>query len=150
MSDQEHLRYARRGPDADMGKDLMLSLVSAGLFLYVGFGLGLVGVSGNPVYDGSVTALTWGARIVGVGILVTTGLSYLKVPGVLVLDFAVSVLAAGGCLAIGVIWMLYGDLQGFLLLLFGVLNGAAARTGWVRLCAARAPMADAPERDGEA
>lgn len=109
-----------------------MAIVSACLFLYVGFGLGLVGVSGDAIYDGSVTALVWGSRVVGIGLLITAGLSYTRLAIGLLLDLTVSALAAGGCLLIGVIWLFYGDMRGILLLLFGVLNASATRGAWAR------------------
>jgi len=113
-------------------ESFLLSLVSAGLFLYVGFILNLAGISGNAIYDGSVTAFTWGARIVGIGILVTALMSLARVPGAALLDMLVSMLAAAGCLAVGVIWMVYSDMEGVLVLLFGILNTSAARAAWQR------------------
>jgi hypothetical protein len=112
------------------GESFLLSLISAGLFLYVGFGLGLTGISESAVYNGSVTALVWGARGIGIGLLVALGLTYLRVPGVALLDFVLAGLATVGCLIIGVIWLVYSDIQGVLLLLFGLLNASAARQAW--------------------
>ena len=125
----EPLPDARRTPPSE-GQSVLLSLVSAGLFLYVGFGMGLVGISDSAVYNGSVTALVWGARVVGIGLLVTTALTYLRVPGAAPIDFLLAALAAAGCLIIGAIWIAFGDMQGILLLLFGALNGSAARASW--------------------
>ena len=34
-----------------VGGDVLMTIVSAGLFLYVGFGLGLAGISGNRIVD---------------------------------------------------------------------------------------------------
>lgn len=130
-------RYARA--TGDSGGDIVMSLVSAGLFLYVGFGLGLVGCSDNAVYDGSVTALVWGARIVGIGILLILGMMLARIPGALLLDLAVSVLATALCTVVGVIWLVFGDMQGILLLLFGLLNGGAARAAWYRWRRHRSP-----------
>ncbi len=112
--------------------DLFVSIISGGLFLYVGFGLGLVGVSGNALYDGSVTALVWGARLVGIGILATAAMSYFRVPGAAALDLLVCVVAAAGCVVVGLIWLAFSDMQGILLLLFGALNGSAVRGAWQR------------------
>jgi len=125
-----------RTPQAASG-DMLLTLVSAGLFLYVGFGLGWRGISGDALYDGSVAALIWGARCVGIGILVVLAMTYLHVPGVATLDLVLSGVAGGGCLVIGVIWVVAGDNDGFLLLLFGLLNASAARNAWQRWRAAR-------------
>jgi len=109
-----------------------MSLISACLFLYVGFGLGLGSVSGNPIYDGSITAFVWGARIVGIGLLVVAGLSYWGGGIAHAADLAVATLAAVGCVAVGVIWLAFGDRDGILVLLFGLLNGSAARAAWLR------------------
>lgn len=122
--------YAEPAPD--LGRDIIMSLVSAGLFLYVGFGLGLEGISGEAVYDGSVAALTWGARIVGIGILLALGLSFVRVPGAAVLDLLLAALATLLCAGVGVIWLVFGDGQGILLLLFALLNGASTRDAWLR------------------
>lgn len=132
MNAPESQESVRKRPEPRAGGDFLLALFSAGLFLYVGFGMGLVGVSGDALYDGSVTALVWGARIVGFGILIAAALSYCNVPGADLLDLVLAVVAAAGCLVIGVIWMVYGDTQGFLLLLFGLLNGSSVRGAWQR------------------
>ena len=148
MSDP--LPHARRRPSPPGGESLLLSLVSAGLFLYVGFGLAMEGLSDSAFYNGSVAAFTWGARIVGIGLLLTTGMTYFRVPGAAVLDFGLAALAAGGCLLIGVIWLIYGDWQGVLLLLFGLLNWSAARHAWTRWQSQRAVSDDFGEPlDGE-
>ena len=109
-----------------------LTIVSALLFLYVGFWMGLTGISGDPIYDGSITALVWGARIVGIGLLVVAALSYAGLGFTVTLDLVMSAIAALGCLAVGAIWLLYGDMQGVLLLLFGFLNAGALRSAWER------------------
>jgi hypothetical protein len=140
MSTPQPQEYARRQPDTHSGGDFLFALVSAGLFLYVGFGMGLVGVSGEPLYDGSVAALVWGSRVVGLGILLVAAMLYFNVPGATLLDLVVSVVATAGCLAIGVIWMVHSDAQGFLLLLFGLLNASAVRSAWQRWHAGRAPQ----------
>jgi|GEM_PF-4500271 len=72
---------------------VLLPLISAGLFLYIGFGLGLVGVSGQAVYDVSVAALVWGARIVGLGLLLVAALSWRGVPAVCGSETALAALA---------------------------------------------------------
>ncbi len=119
-------------PQPPAGESFLLSLVSAGLFLFVGFYLALTGVSGNPIYDGSVTAFTWGARIVGFGILATALMSLARLPGAALLDMVVSFVAAAGCMVVGVIWLAFSDKEGILVLLFGALNTSAARAAWLR------------------
>jgi hypothetical protein len=123
----------RRNRGSDSGAEsLLLSLVSAGLFLYVGFVMGLQGMSENAVYNGSVAALTWGARMVGIGLLIATALTFFRVPGAAILDLLLAALATGGCLIIGIIWIVFSDMEGFLLLLFGALNASATRAAWIR------------------
>ncbi|MFQ5806924.1 MAG: hypothetical protein ACE5I3_10785 [Phycisphaerae bacterium] len=108
-----------------------MSIISALLFLYVGFGLGLVGVSGDPLYDGSVTAFVWMAKVVGIGMLTVAGLTYARLSFACPLNFVMALLATTGCLAAGAIWVAYGDGSGFLILIFALLNGSAARSAWL-------------------
>ncbi len=115
------------------GESVMLTLISAALFLYVGFGMSLVGVSQHAVYNNSVAAFTWGARVIGIALLVVAGLSFTGMAFALILDAIVAVIAALGCLIIGGIWVAYGDASGWLILLFGVLNASAARGAVARL-----------------
>jgi hypothetical protein len=140
MSEPHPLPYARKPRATEPAESLLVSIISAGLFLYVGFGMGLEGISGNAIHDGSVDALVWGARIVGFGILIATAMSYFRVPGAALLDLVLAVLATGGCLGVGAIWLVYSDQQGFLLVLFGLLNGSAARGAWRRWLARREPQ----------
>lgn len=139
MNDQEPMQYARNpsGPEPDGGSDLLVSLISAGLFLYVGFGLSMVGVSQNPLYDGSVALFTWGARIIGIAILVGAGLSVARLPVASLIDLLIAAAATGLCAVVGVIWLLFSDMQGLLILLFALLNGRAAQNAWVRWNATR-------------
>lgn len=106
-----------------------LTLITAGLFLYVGFVLGLTSNYGHALYDGSVLALVWIARVVGIGLLAVAGLTWIGVRWADPLSFALSVIAAVGCLAVGAIWIAFGDTQGWLVLLFGALNAGAAWSG---------------------
>ena len=107
-----------------------MSIISALLFLYVGFWMGLAGMSDDPLYNGSVTAFVWMARVVGIGMLVVAGLIYLRLPFVYALDLVLALLATAGCVATGVIWIAYGDGSGYLLLIFGLVNASAARAAW--------------------
>ncbi len=120
------------------GESILVTMISAGLFLWVGFGVGLVGVSDSARDNASVAAFTWGARAVGIGLLIVAALTFFRVPFVLVIDLIVSFIAAGGCLIVGVIWILHDDRSGFLLLLFGLFNSGAARNSWVRFRQSRA------------
>lgn len=117
----------------DAPTDIMMTLVSAGLFLYVGFGMGgLVGISSSAIYNGSVTALVWGARIIGIGILGGAALSYMRIPGAVFLDLVISAAATALCVGVGAIWLQHGDTQGVLLLIFALVNAGATRGAWLR------------------
>jgi hypothetical protein len=132
-------RPSRTGPPSN----ILMELVSAGLFLYIGFGLGLVGISDSALYNGSVTALVWGARVVGIGSLLVILLNLLHVPHVVLFDLLLSGLATAGCAAVGLIWMTHNDMQGILLLLFALLNAGSARSAWYRWCGERVRQAGA-------
>lgn len=105
-------------------------LIAAAIFLYFGFVVALTGASDHAVYNWSVTGFTWMARIVGIGLLLTAAMIMWRMPGVATVNLIVSVIAAAGCLLCGAIWMAYGDMEGVLLLAFGLLNGNAARGAW--------------------
>ena len=113
------------------GESPFWSIISALLFLYIGFGLRLTGVSDSALYNGSVTVFVWLARIIGIGLLIVAGLAYIRLPFAAPLSFAMGLLATAGCLAIGAIWLVHGDGSGLLILLFGVLNGGSTRSAWV-------------------
>lgn len=118
-------------PARDGGAPLM-SLISAALFLYVGFGLGLRGVSSQPVYDGSVTLLVWMARVVGIGLLCVAALEFAGVRGAALFDALLAGIAAVVCLGVGGVWIAYADSQGWLLFIFALVNASAARSAWQR------------------
>jgi hypothetical protein len=107
-----------------------MSIISALLFLYVGFWLHLVGISDNQLYNESVTVFVWMARIVGIGLLLVAVLTYARLPLMHTLDLILALLATAGCLITGVIWIACGDTSGYLLLVFGLLNASAARSAW--------------------
>lgn len=122
-----------RAYSSPAGDSPVMTFMSAVLFLYIGFVAGLQGISESALYNGSVTALTWGARFVGVGLVVIGLLSIARIAAVAYVDVLVSFVAAAGCLVVGLIWVAFGDMQGFLVLLFGVLNGSALHAAWVRV-----------------
>jgi hypothetical protein len=117
-------------PRPPVAESPFMSIISALLFLYIGFWLRPVGMSDEELYDGSVAVFVWMARIVGIGLLVVAGLTYLRLPFVYALDLILALLATVGCVATGVIWLAYGDGSGWLLLIFGLLNASAARAAW--------------------
>ena len=120
----------QRQPPPPVAESPFMSIISALLFLYIGFWLRPVGMTGEQPYDGSVTAFVWMARIVGIGLLVVAALTYARQPFVYPLNFIMALLATIGCLATGVIWIAYGDRDGYLIVIFGLLNGSATRTAW--------------------
>jgi hypothetical protein len=123
--------------------DVFMTLFSAALFLYVGFGRGLVGISGDWLYDQSVAVFVWGCRIVGIGLVIVAGLIGLRLPGAVTIDLVMSVLATLLTGVVGAIWLFHADLMnGFLLLLFTMLNANVTRNAWLRWQATR-PASDA-------
>ncbi len=112
------------------GESPLMTLVSAAMFLFVGFMLGLRGASDSPVYNGSVTLLVWMARAVGIGLLIEAALIHFRAAAAGVVGLLLSCVATVGCLGIGAVWLAHGDMSGVLLLLFGVLNFGAARSAW--------------------
>jgi hypothetical protein len=110
-----------------------MSLISACLFLFIGFGVAWVRNTGHPIQDVSMLVFVWGARIVGIGLLLVAGLSYFGLGIASVLDLVLAGLAAVGCIVVGVTWLAFGDhFGGGLLVLFGLVNGSAARAAWFR------------------
>lgn len=109
----------------------MWTLISAALFLYVGFYRVYVPLTDEPtVYNLSLPVFTWMARIVGIGLLLVAAAMFFRVPGARPLDFFLALLAAAGCLGVGLIWIVNGDGDGYLVALFGLVNAMAARSSW--------------------
>lgn len=131
-------------PGSDRTSDALFTLISAGLFLYVGFGLGLTGVSDEPLYNHSVTALVWGARIIGLALLAMAlaVFSGVRVPAAV--DCLVGLAATALCLGIGAIWIFHDDRDGYLLSLFGLVNAIGTRQAWLRWRAVRPSAASEP------
>ncbi len=119
-----------RQPPPPVVESPFMSIISALLFLYVGFWLKPVGMMEEQFYNDSVTAFVWMARIVGIGLLVVAALTYARQPFVYPLNFIMALLATIGCLATGVIWIAYGDGSGYLIVIFGLVNASATRSAW--------------------
>ncbi len=117
--------------------DILSPIIAGGLFLYVGFGLGLVGISGNIVYDQSVAALVWAARVIGLGLLLVAVLNWRDIHWAATLNLILATLAALVCLLVGAIWLVFADMQGLLLILFGLWNAGVAGSAWRRRRARR-------------
>lgn len=104
-----------------------MTVVSACLFIWVGFFMSWGPPSEHPVFDASVPVWVWGTRSIGIGLLVVAALAYLRVPFVVVLDAIVSVAAALVCLGVGAIWLYFGyRTEGFMIFIFGLFNSRAA------------------------
>lgn len=108
------------------------TIIIALLFLYLGFFAPFVPNIDDPaVQKVSIHAFNWMARLVGIGLLLIAALSFARVPFVQPLNFVVTLIAAAGCLGAGAIWMANGYTTGLLILIFGVLNAASARSAWL-------------------
>lgn len=122
--ENQFARYATAEP-AESFEPPLMTLVSALLFLYVGFGMGLVGISKSEIYNASVGAFVWGARGIGIGLLLVAALSFARVQAVLWLDLILGAAATTVCVLVGIIWVGHGDMQGILLFAFALLNGSS-------------------------
>lgn len=104
-----------------------MTIISACLFLYVGFFMSWGPPPEHPIFDASVPVWIWGTRSIGIGLLAVAALAYLRVPFVIILDAVISIAAALICLAVGAIWLYFGYHQeGFLIFIFGLFNSRAA------------------------
>lgn len=123
------------GPPAgatDLGATPLMTLIGAALFLYVGFGLGLIAFeSAAPFYRFSVSAFVWMARIVGAGLILVAILEFLNRAAARPLHFVLATLATIGCVFSGGTWLFYGDTSGWLVLIFGLINATAMRSAWL-------------------
>lgn len=106
------------------------TFISALIFLYVGFGWGLYGTSKSSVYNASVDGFTLLAKILGIALLIAGALGLLRNRLTLAIEASVAALATLGCVVVGIIWVMFNDMQGFLLLIFALLNGSAARSAY--------------------
>jgi hypothetical protein len=106
------------------------ALIGAGLMLFVGFGVNLVGVSGNAVYDNSTAAFTWTMKVGGLAMLAAAALCYAGWRPGLLID-AILAAAIGASMAVnGAIWLVYGNMMGILLLVFTFLFLHSAKGSW--------------------
>lgn len=135
---------ADRPPGSDCTNDALFTLISAGLFLYVGFGLGLRGVSDDSLYNQSVTVLVWGARGIGLALLATALASFGGVRTPAAVDLLIGLAATTLCLVIGAFWIYHDDRDGYLVSLFGLANAIGTRQAWLRWRAVRPPAASEP------
>ncbi|MBN2446461.1 MAG: hypothetical protein JXO22_07045, partial [Phycisphaerae bacterium] len=81
----------------------------------------------------------WGARIIGIGLLIATVLGFARaVLTTLLLDAILSGLATLLCACVGLIWLIHGDMDGILVGVFAFVNGSAATNSWRHWQLARA------------
>lgn len=111
--------------------------IAAGLLLYFGFAYGLSGVSGNALYDGSVSAFTWTLKIGGIVLAITAVSCATGMIWSMAVDGAASLVIGALLLATGGIWIVSGDMQGLLNVLFAMTflyagRGALVDFSWMR------------------
>lgn len=104
------------------------TLLFAAIFLFCGWYFrSLSAVSSAPaIYQLSVSLFSPMSYTVGGGLVLVGILTMLNVRWAIVLDCLFTAIAAIGCLFIGGVWVTNSDQEGFLLLLFGLINGGTA------------------------
>ena len=103
------------------------TIISAGLFIWVGFFMGWDPPAEHPVFDASVPVWVWGTRSIGIGLLLVAAMTYMRIGSVVYLDALISIAAAAICLGVGAIWLYFGyQSEGLLILIFGLFNSRAA------------------------
>ena len=108
------------------------ALVSAALFLYMGFVLVPEGISGDAVYDTSVSAFVWMARVAGIALLVVAALAFIRHRLAIWAALVVDAFATVTCWIPGLIWLTRGaDAFALLIVLFGLVHAGAAGNSWV-------------------
>ena len=131
MSNDLHAQGAPPSPPATFESSIW-TLVSAAIFLYFGFVSPFIPFDSDPPAQRyAVLGFTWMGRIVGVGLLVVFLLTMMRVSRVALLELVLAGLATIGCLLCGAIWMAHDyTQQGFLLLIFGLLNASTTHAAW--------------------
>lgn len=110
--------------------NMLWDAIGAALMLYVGFAVRMKGIAESAFYNGSVTLFT---RSMQVGGIVMAALAGLRLAGwrwtVIVDGLACGVV--GLVLAgVGIVWLVYADMQGILLLVFATTFVWSARSCW--------------------
>ncbi len=103
------------------GESGFWTIITALIFLYLGFGLGLEGISDSRLYNLSVSAFVWIARIVGLGLIAVVALARFAPRLARGLHMALSAVATIGCIAVGIVWIVHSDAQGLLIAILGIL-----------------------------
>jgi hypothetical protein len=123
------------------------SLLEAALLLAVGFYLrwsGLQGISNSQLYNRSVDMVIWTFIVGGFLVLGTMLLCWTGRPWTLIVDGLVSALIGVSLLGCGIIWLSQSDIQGILVVLFGLFDLSAARGSWGNYQLALRAMTTAP------
>ena len=135
-SEQPEQRAAeeRRGYERDYrgesGSDGggMFTLICALVFLYFGYTRrGVTALSGSDLYAWSLKAFPWVCMTTGALLLLAALLAFARIRAGLAIEVLAGGLATAMCFAFGLIWMLDGDNEGFLLLIFALVNGYATK-----------------------
>ncbi len=134
-----------------MRQTALSALVAACLMLFFGFGWNLTGISGDRAYDLSVAVFGWTLRIGGLAMLVSATLCGAGLRWSLAADAVFSGLIALLLGLTGLAWLAFGNWQGLLSVVFGVLFVNAARQSWAghREIAAGKPAAAMPGPDAQ-
>jgi len=129
------------------------ALLPAGIMLVYGFVYysDVSGTSNSEIYNRAVTVFGATLKIGGVLMVAVTAACAIGMPAALLLDAIVSVGCGGTFAACGLIWLItVGDLQGILLLVFGIIFLASGWSSWNLyaiggVADARDPAAEADE-----
>jgi hypothetical protein len=132
-----HVDYGRGDPGEAarqiIRRNTTSSYFEVALVLFVGlyfWSTGLQGVSDSKLYNASVTTAVWTFLIGGVVLLAGAILCSIGLwPGLLI-DAVANLLIGLLLLASGAIWLVWGDLSGALIGLFGLISMNAARASW--------------------
>lgn len=110
--------------------NVFLATICGLIFLYTAWIHRADVAIGTPsaAYAASLPIFPWLAGACGAGLLTAAGLGAIRSRAAIVVEFAAALLATLTALVIGLIWMLEGDSEGFLLLIFAAINGHAALT----------------------
>ena len=101
--------------------------IATGLLLFYGFAVSPEGVSGNQLYDGSVAVFTWVLKTGGIVLAVATLACFVCWLSAMLLDGVVSLIIGALFVVTSVVWITFGDIQGFLTGLFALMFLYAGR-----------------------
>lgn len=106
----------------------LFTLICALVFLYFGYTRrGVTALRGSELYAWSLQAFPWVCMTTGALLLLAALLAFARIRAGLAVEVLASALATLMCFVFGMIWMLDGDNEGFLLLIFALVNGYATK-----------------------